>query len=336
MQPDPVFLALLEQRRRQEIIRTKGHPKIPTAPVPTFPKLVEIRYSAWLQRILAPMATIAKQWAREQYPKALEAYRKDEWGYHADADSHSLVLGLTDPLKRNQLSLDLDTGAASIAATAESVNQWVAKRYAMERAILLGNVYDVSEPWVAGALYEWELTNRKLVTSLVGEHLTRVESMVLEAVQTGKRPEVLVLDILKANKNLSVNRAKLIARDQIGKLLSLLTERRSREIGLDTYVWKTAMDERVRGRPGGRYPTAKPSHWGAQNKVGIYGKGDVWLVGGVEVPRGANDPIGPAGREIACRCVNASRYEDLLKPIDERLLEDPYVLAEMGKAPWPE
>ena len=333
---DEMFRALLIQKRRQEIIRTKGNPKYPTPPVPQFPKLAEIRYSSWLQRLLEPMATIAKQWARNEYPRALEAYRKDEWGYHTDEDSHALVLGLTDQLKQNQLSLDIDTGAAGIVGTAETVNQWVAKRFAAERQMLLGAVYDVQEPWVASALYEWELTNRKLVTSLVGEHLTRVEVMVLEAVQTGKRPEQLVLEILKANKQLSVTRAKLIARDQIGKLLSILTEKRSREIGLDTYVWKTALDERVRGNPKGRYPTAKPSHWGAQNRVGIYGKGDVWLVNGATVPRGPNDPIGAPGMEIMCRCTASSRYEDLLKPIDDRLLEDPYVLAEMGKGPWPE
>lgn len=336
MPPDPMFLALLEQRRKQEIIRTKGNPPIPKAPTPQFPKLAEIRYSAWLQKVLEPMATIAKQWARNEYPRALEAYRKDEWGYHTDEDSHALVLGLTDQLKQNQLSLDIDTGAAGIAGTAETVNQWVAKRFAAERQMLLGAVYDVQEPWVASALYEWELTNRKLVTSLVGEHLTRVEAMVLEAVQTGKRPEELTLDILKANKGMSVTRAKLIARDQIGKLLSILTEKRSREIGLDTYVWRTALDERVRGNPRGRYPTARPSHWGAEGKVGIYGKGDVWLVAGKEVPRGMNDPLVAPGMDIQCRCVAASRYEDLLVPIDERLLADPYVMAEMGLGPWPD
>lgn len=336
MPPDPMFLALLEQRRKQEIIRTKGKPPIPKAPVPQFPKLAEIRYSAWLQRILEPMATIAKQWARIEYPKALEAYRRDSADLHMDEDSHALALGLVDQLKQNQLSMDLDVGAAGIAATAETVNQWVARRFAAERQLLLGNVYDVSEPWVASALYEWELTNRKLVTSLVGEHLSRMETMVLEAVQTGKRPEELTLDILKANKGMSVTRAKLIARDQIGKLLSILTEKRSREIGLDTYVWKTALDERVRGNPRGRYPTARPSHWGAEGKVGIYGKGDVWLVAGKEVPRGPNDPLGAPGSPISCRCNAASRYEDLLVPIDERLLADPYVLAEMGQGPWPD
>jgi hypothetical protein len=332
---DEMFRALLIQRRRQEIIRTKGSPKIPKPPVPHFPALVEIRYSAWLQRLLKPMADISKQWARNEYPKALEAYRRDSGDLHLDEDSHSLVLSLTDPLKQNQESMDLDTGAASIDGTSESVNAWVAKRFAMERQIILGTVYDTSEPWVQAVLTEWTETNRKLVKSLVGEHLSRMESMALEAVQLGKRPEQLTLDILKANKALTVTRAKLIARDQIGKLTSLLTERRSRDLGLDTYVWRTALDERVRGNPKGRYPTARPSHWGAEGKVGIYGKGDVWVVAGATVPRGMNDPIGAPGSPVACRCSAQSRMEDLIRPIDQSLLEDPYVLAEMGKGPWP-
>lgn len=336
MPGDEMFRALLIQRRRQEIIRTKGHPKYPVFPVPTFPKLVEIRYSAWLQRLLAPMATISKQWAKEQYPKALEAYRRDSGDLHMDEDSHTLVLGLTDALKNNQESMDLDAGPSNIEGTSGSVNAWVAKRFAMERQIMLGNVYEVSEPWVQSALNEWVETNRKWVKSITGEHLSRMETMALEAVQTGKRPEVLTLEILKANKNLTVNRAKVLARDQIGKLTSLLTERRSTALGLDTYTWRTAMDERVRGNPAGRYPNARPSHWGAEGKVGIYGKGDVWLVAGKEVPRGSNDPSGAPGQEIQCRCLAASRPEDLLKPIDQELLTDPWVLAEMGQGPWPE
>jgi len=62
----------------------------------------------------------------------------------------------------------------------------------------------------------------------------------------------------------------------------------------------------------------------------------VWVVGGQQVPRGMNDPLTAPGMEIQCRCVAESRWEDLLKPIDASLLEDPYVLAEMGKGPWPE
>lgn len=337
--PDPMFRTLLVQRRRQLLIQSKGKPvPYPKVPAPRYPVLLERKYAAWIMRLLQPLAAVSNAWARDEYPAALEAYRKDASDQHQDADSFALTLRLGESLSNAQTEMDLEpngTAATRIMTTAEAVNAHVAKRWSMERRISLGAVYETSEPWVQGALTEWTETNRRLIKSLATEAQTRMESMVLEAVQTGERPESLVSRIYNLNRSTGIARAKLIAADQVGKLHGLLSEKRSLAIGMDTYTWQTAMGERVRGRPGGLYPTARPSHWQAQGKIGIFGKGDVWLVDGKQVPRGTNDPIGAPSTPIRCRCVASSRWEDVFKPIDEELLSDPYVLAEMGKGPWP-
>lgn len=338
--PDPMFRALLVQRRRQQLIAAKGKAvPVPKVPMARYPVLLERRYAAWLMRLLQPLSKVSNAWAKNEYPKILEAYQKqDSADIRMDADSHALILSLTTPMSNAQMEMDLEAGGVAsrtIAGTAESVNAFVAKRYAMERRIALGNVYDVSEPWVNSSIAEWTETNRRLIKSLTVEAQTRMETMVLEAVQTGVRPEELVSRIYNLNRSTGIARAKLIAADQVGKLTGLLSEKRSLAIGMDTYTWQTAMDERVRGRPGGLYPTARPSHWAAQGKIGIFGKGDVWLVNGKQVPRDMNGPIGAPGFEIRCRCVASSRWEDVFKEIDAELLADPYVLAEMGKGPWP-
>lgn len=334
-----MFHALLVQRRRQLLIKSKGRPvPVPKMPAPKYPVLQERKYAAWIMRLLQPLATVSNAWAKSEYPKILDSYQKQDSADHMDADSHSLVLSLTDPLYQAQLSMDLEPGGTAskaIGTAAESVNAFVAKRLSLERKLALGNVYDIQEPWVQGSLAEWTETNRKLIKSLTVEAQTRMESMVLEAVQTSVRPEELVSRIYNLNRSTGIARAKLIAADQVGKLTGILSEKRSLAIGMDTYIWQTAMDERVRGRPGGRYPNARPSHWGAQGKIGVFGKGDVWVVGGVQVPRGFNDPSGAPGTPIRCRCIASSRWEDVFKPIDEELLTDPYVLAEMGQGPMP-
>lgn len=339
MAADPMFHALLVQRRRQLLIQSKGRPvPVPKVPAPRYPVLLERKYAAWLMRLLQPLATVSNAWTKNEYPQVLEEYRKDSSDLHQDADSNAMIFRLTGSLFQAQTEMDLEPGgsaSAAIAGTAESVNSFVAKRYAMERRIALGSVYETSEPWVQEALTEWTETNRKLIKSLTVEAQNRMESMALEAVQTGERPESLVSRIYNLNRSTGIARAKLIAADQVGKLTGLLSEKRSLAIGMDTYTWQTAMDERVRGRPGGLYPNARPSHWAAQGKIGIFGKGDVWLVDGKQVPRSTNDPIGFPGGNIRCRCVASSRWEDVFKPIDEELLSDPYVLAEMGKGPWP-
>ena len=51
---------------------------------------------------------------------------------------------------------------------------------------------------------------------------------------------------------------------------------------------------------------------GPHRKIGIFGKGDVWLVDGKQVPRGMNDPIGAPGTPIRW-CVASSRWEDVFR-----------------------
>lgn len=338
MPMDPIFQYILIQARRDALIRSKGKPKYPKIPAPKYPRMLERKYAKYLMQLLAPIAQISNKWTKEEYPNVLEAYRADDSDLHLDATSHQLVLSLMDPLKQAQIGMGLETGEPAEVAmynTALGVDAFNKARFHLEKKLSLGTVYEPAEPWVQESLLEWTETNRKLVKSLAGESLSRMESMVLEAVQTGQRPESLVPRIFNLNRATGINRAKLIAADQMGKLLSLLTEKRSVAIGMDTYTWETAMDERVRGNPGGKYPNARPSHWGAQGKIGVYGQGDKWMSGGILVPRGSNDPSGSPGQEIRCRCIAASRWEDLLKPIDESLLMDDYVRAEMGLAPWP-
>lgn len=336
---DSTFLQLLTEARRKEIIRTKGRPKLPRPVVPQYPKLPEIRYQTRLLRLVQALGAVAVKWARNEYPAILKRYQEDGTTFCTmDEDAQTLILSLTQPLAAEQYALDLEgQQAQATTATAESVNAWVARRFSLERQLALGVVYDPAEPWVQKAIGDWTATNRQLVKSLVGEHLSRMETMALDAVTNGKRPEQLLIDIRKINK-MSYNRARLIARDQIGKLTAQLVEKRSKDMGLDTYTWKTAMDERVRGNPDGRYPMARPSHWGAEGKIGVYGKPGIWIdpATGKEVARGKNDPQQGTGYDPQCRCMAQSRWEDLIRPIDQSLLEDPYVLAEMGKGPWPE
>lgn len=338
MESDPMFHALLVQARRQALIKSKGKPKYPKMPIARYPVLIERKYAAYLQRLLAPLTRIGNNWARTQYAQALQDYKRTDSAEHQDADSHELTFGLMEALREAQIAMDLGAGGAAAGVmvnTAESVNAWVAKRFALERQLALGTMYSPSEPWVQRAIDEWVETNRKLVSSLSGESLTRMESMVLEAVQTGQRPEELVSRIYNLNRATGLNRARLIAADQIGKLQGLLTEQRSLAIGMDTYTWQTAMDERVRGNPRGKYPTARPSHWACQGKVGLFGDPTVWIVNGKKVPRTGVVPMAAPGGTIRCRCIAASRWEDVLKPIDDELLMDPYVRAEMGLGAWP-
>ena len=55
--------------------------------------------------------------------------------------------------------------------------------------------------------------------------------------------------------------AKMVARTQISTFNSLTSKARAQNLGIKRAKWVTSRDERVRGNPGGKYPTARPSHY---------------------------------------------------------------------------
>lgn len=113
----------------------------------------------------------------------------------------------------------------------------------------------------------------------------------------------------------SDGRAKVLARDQTSKMNTSLTAIRQRKLGIDTYIWKTARDERVVGRPGGVYPKISKlhrNHWMMQGLLckwedaSVYSddNGKTWKKRLPEMPQ--NHP----GEDIMCRC-RAAPYIDI-------------------------
>lgn len=76
-------------------------------------------------------------------------------------------------------------------------------------------------------------------------------------------------DIAKAVQSatgITESHAELVARDQTLKMNSQVQEFRARSLGADYYTWVTSNDERVRGRPGGKWANAQSNHWRLHGK----------------------------------------------------------------------
>lgn len=327
---DQGFLIALEASRLQAILKGKGKPKMPKFPRRKweYPILQERKYVNYLIGLMSKLGKVSVRWVKEEYPKALEAYQgkadaQDDWGYHADEDSFGLTYSLRSDLEAEQTSMDLGPGGAveaTIYSTGDAVAAWNAKRWATERALALGHVYDPAEPWMREALDEWTKTNRQYLQNLGEEYLNRTEMKVIEAIQSGKRPEDLLVDILKANKSMTIDRARLLAEDQVGKLLGQINRSRSMAIGLNRYQWLTVGDKRVR-----------PTHVAADDKIGDFGNAGIWWENGRQVPRGGQGDNSHPGQPVRCRCSSAPVWNDLLQPMDEKLLNDPYVQEELRR-----
>lgn len=86
--------------------------------------------------------------------------------------------------------------------------------------------------------------NVALVTGLPVRALAEVEAAVLRAVSTGNRKQLAV--DLRERVDVTKNRAKLIARDQVGKLYGQLVRERQQANGIEKFIWRTQLDKRVR------------------------------------------------------------------------------------------
>lgn len=137
---------------------------------------------------------------------------------------------------------------AMISGIGINVSKWNSKQFQKFTKEALGVEFFVTEPWEKEVIETWSETNFELIKSLSSEYIKTANTIVSEGVQFGKTYNEIMGEILKLNDQMEGWRARLIARDQVGKLNGALTKRRMTDAGIDMYTWMTANDERVRSK----------------------------------------------------------------------------------------
>ena len=172
------------------------------------------------------------------------------------------------------------------------------------------------EQWLGSHIKSFANENTSLITKLSTETLTNVRRVVETGVRKGDYYTDLKKQIQETMQTTEY-RARLIARDQIGKLNGELTQLRQQEAGIEGYIWRTAQDERVRGDPSGLYPNATPSHFDRE------GQRFRWD----DPPEG-----GHPGEAIQCRCTAEPVFTEApaAEPVEPEAvpLEEPVEVAE--------
>lgn len=87
--------------------------------------------------------------------------------------------------------------------------------------------------------------NVELITSIPQQYFARIAESVRETVEEGIRWEDLAKELERIG-DVTESRAKLIARDQVSKMNSSMNEVRQTSLGIESYEWAAAMDERTR------------------------------------------------------------------------------------------
>lgn len=143
--------------------------------------------------------------------------------------------------------------------------------------------------------------NVALIRNISDEVAIRVEKITTRAL-TSATPHGDLAETLNDEFGFGEKRAKLIARDQVGKLYGQINASRQQQLGVSRFRWRTVGDERVRGDPGGKYPDADSSHYDWDGEIFSYD----------DPPKDEDgNPVLP-GEPVLCRCWAEPVLEDIL------------------------
>ncbi len=119
-----------------------------------------------------------------------------------------------------------------------------------------------------------------LIKSLPLEAAQRVHELTIEGIQEGTRAKEISSEILRTSE-VSKSRATLIARTEVGRTATAITQARAQFVGSEGYTWATVRDSDVR-----------PSHKRMEGKFVRWGE-----------PPTLDNLTGHAGALPNCRCV---------------------------------
>ena len=200
-----------------------------------------------------------------------------------------------------------------ITATGIDISDFNGKQSQKFFKDILGIEFFVTEPWETEVISAWSETNYGLIKSLSTEYIKGVNTIVSEGLQFGKTSNTIMKEIRKLNKDITGYRARLIARDQVGKLNGVLTKRRMADAGIDMYLWMTANDERVRSKH--KTLNNKLMRWD-DNTTYSEDRGKTWKARSGDMYRGI------PGEDIQCRCSSSPFFDDMIEEIDKEIEQE--------------
>lgn len=195
----------------------------------------------------------------------------------SETKSSRLISELSTRLQNSfRLRVDPLKMEREILKITSRVNEFNSKQFrSVLRSALQVDVFQ-HEPELNDLLSVWAQENVRLIKTIPSQYFGDVERITSEGFKSGALTRDIANQIEEVSR-VSQRRAFFIARDQMGSLNGDLTKYRQVKAGIDSYVWHTAGDSRVR-----------PAH---ADRNGITYRWD-------DPPSG-----GHPGQDRACRCV---------------------------------
>lgn len=186
---------------------------------------------------------------------------------------------------------------------AEDASLHQRRQFVSQVKAVLGVNVDTVEVWAPQKLVDASQTSADLIVTLARDGVESVRAHALNAIATGARHET-VAKLLEKRLGVTESHAKLLARDQISKIVSDFEQERQTRAGITRYEWRTLNDGRVRER-----------HEELRGKIFSW-----------DDPPIINEKTGERGHpgdDYQCRCYASPIFEDLDEDDDGVLMLGP-------------
>jgi hypothetical protein len=268
----------------------------PLALEKTYAKSLSTVMSGYINKIMPTLEMRIEKWILQ----SRRNFKVDSW----EQDYKEFIKDI-----ENLIALYFaDTGALESSLTslveqqADNVLIQSIKQWEKQVEAVLGDGYASVPPDWAEIRQLWIEENKKAIIDLAREYNKKLNTTIVTGLAAGWIYDAFAEQIQALNDKMVKGRVTLIARGSVGTLVGSIAMNYASSVGSDEYIWRTAMDERVRGNPTGKYPKAIPSHWVMEGLICKWSNSAVYSDDGGKTwkKRTAIMPFLPPGFEYNC------------------------------------
>lgn len=207
-----------------------------------YPRGIEKQYTIALNKLITPLFQFTREFIFPQINNFKQQFEIDTRRDNYSEDISAVIEGVQIQYATEVKVRNAEELATEFAIKTEGFNK---NQFNRQVKSILGISPLMAEPWLIPLRDSWVKENVSLIRSISDTYFTQIEGIIRRGVESGISTRDIVKD-LTYRFGVTRRRAKLIARDQIGKYNGNLTRNRSQDLGVTHFIWRTAKDERVR------------------------------------------------------------------------------------------
>lgn len=235
----------IRQRRALAVTppRARGSRRLPRQ-VP--PKAIALEYYKAILEVIAIDRRMVNEYLIPALPRLLEEAKRERGDSRRRTDGAREIAALIKQIAKAAAGSisdgQLDALAEKFGDRTQRHNKEQLNRQV--KAALGIDIYK-ADPSLKPKIADFAAENVALIRNVSADYYSKIETITVRAARTGIRHEELAKQLAERFE-FSERRAALIARDQIGKLYGEINQARQTDLGVDSFIWRTSQDNRVR------------------------------------------------------------------------------------------